>query len=246
MVRPVRFVLLLVALALAATVLAACGSSSGGGGDAAAVLKDTFGPNHKVKSGDLAVAFTLDAKGLAQLKGPLALKLTGPFQSTGTGQLPKFDFSLALNASGQSITGGGVSTGDKGFVRFQDKAYAVPDAVFAQFKQGYQQAQQQNPKKGNQNTLKALGIDPANWLKDPKTQGDEDVAGTKTIHITSGIDVPKFLHDLDAIVAAPAPWARECRPSSRPSRRRRSPTRSRTRTSTSGRARRTRPCARSP
>jgi len=202
-VNPVRrLVLILCALTLALTSvvgLSACGGS--GDDDVNALLKETFGPNKPVKSGDLSLALNLDLKGIQNLNGPVAVKLKGPFASQGASKLPRFDFTATLGASGQNFSAGAISTGDKGFVKFQGKSYELTDAIFKQFRQGYEQAQKssQGKDKGNA-SFQSLGVDPSRWLKDAKKAGEEDVGGAETVHITAGIDTPKFLEDVSKLL----------------------------------------------
>ncbi len=201
--RPKVLVLLsLVAMLAAGSLLSACGDDEGGGGgdDVASILKSTFGSDKPVRSGKLDVAVSLDAQGLPNITGPIALKLTGPFQSNGKDSLPGFDFDLSLNASGQSFTAGAVSTGDKGFLTFQDQNFAIGDELFASFKTGYQQAQKESGDSEGGPTFKALGIDPLRWLGGAKDAGTQDVGGTSTTHITATIDVPKFLLDINTLL----------------------------------------------
>jgi hypothetical protein len=191
----------MVALALAlvaALSLAACGS----GGDATKVLNQTFSGGKKVRSGQLALALRIDAKGASQLGGPVTIKLGGPFESQGTGTLPKFDFQLALNASGtRNFSAGAVSTGDQGFLKLKGQSYQVPPNVFASFKQGYEQSQKQTQQKSQNRSLSSFGVDPRQWLKDSKVEGDADVQGTTTTHVSAKVDVPKFLDDVNRILA---------------------------------------------
>jgi hypothetical protein len=117
------------------------------------------------------------------------------------GTLPQFNFDLALVApGGRAISAGALSTGTQGFLKFQGQAYAVPPNVFAAFKQGYERAQQQGKQQSQQRSLSSFGVNPRNWLKDAKTEGDEDVAGTTTTHVSSKVDVPKLLADLNRIL----------------------------------------------
>ena len=183
-------------LAASALALAACG----GGEDPNKVLDQTLGGGHKVSSGRLDLTLSLKAQGVPQLQKPVTLKLTGPFQGQGA-SLPKFDFDLALSASGQSFAAGAVSTGDKGFLKFQGQSYAVPPNVFASFKQGYEQARsQQRQRNANNPSLSSFGVNPRDWLKDPKNEGDADVEGTKTTHISAQVDVGKLLTDVNKIL----------------------------------------------
>ena len=96
------------------------------------------------------------------------------------------------------------------------------------------------------------------WLTDAEKVGEEEVGGAETTHITGKVDVPKFLEDVNRILARSNPQQQtdpcaeekesEAKPeqgraSSPRTTARRSPTRSRTRASTSGPATRTARCA---
>jgi hypothetical protein len=196
LIRPAALLALIGALA---AVLAACGGG-GSSDDPNKLLKDTFSGGHKVKSGKLNVSIDVSAQGVQNLSQPVKIALTGPFQSQGQGQLPKFDLNLTFAGGGQSFSAGAVSTGDKGYLKFQGQAYEVPANIFNQFKQGFQQAQQRGQNQAGGNPLKKLGLNPLNWLKDPKMAGEEDVGGTNTKHISAQIDVPKFTQDLDVLL----------------------------------------------
>jgi hypothetical protein len=177
-------------------------SACGGGDDSVdSLLSQTFAPDKSVKSGRLNAQLDADVQGIQGLNGPVRLRLSGPFQSAGKGEMPRFDFTLGLTAGGQTFSAGGVSTGDKGFVRFQGQAYAVSDQLFNQFKTGYlNAAKQSKQKKGSAPTLGALGIDPRRWLTGAKKAGEENIGGTDTIHITAGIDVSKLLDDVNRLL----------------------------------------------
>lgn len=196
--RSLRALLALVLVALAAISLAACGDDSS---KAKALLKQTFSGGHHVRSGNLTVSLNLTAQGSSSLRGPISVTLTGPFQSQGGTQIPKFDLTAAVNAQGQNISAGAVSTGDQGFVKFQGTNYVVPANVFDQFKTSYVQTRQRNQSsQQTKNGFKKLGIDPLDWLKNPKIVGNEAVAGVQTIHIKSQIDVSKFVDDISRLV----------------------------------------------
>jgi hypothetical protein len=193
-----RCTVVIAVLALLAGVLAACGGSSSSSEDPNAVLRDTFGGGKAVKSGKIAASIDLKAKG-GNLNGPVSLKLDGPFEGQGDKQVPKFDLNLSLTGGGQSLSAGAISTGAAGYLKFSGQSYAVPADVFAQFKKGFEQSQSKGSGSPTA-TLSSLGVDPTRWLKNPKNEGIEDVAGAETIHIASDIDVPAFLDDLDTIV----------------------------------------------
>src|SRR5262245_29867325 len=145
--------LLLLVIALVPLAVAACG---GGGGDDKAtsstdvnqLLKDTFSGNKNVKSGKLNLALKIDSSAAGAATGPVTVALAGPFESQGTGKLPKFKLDASLSGAGQNLKAGATSTGDKGFISFQGQDYAVSSQVFDQFKASYEEAQ----KKGSGNS----------------------------------------------------------------------------------------------
>ena len=196
MTRSLQAILLALLAALALGV-AACG-----GGDAASedtdvdtLLADTFKGNKDVKSGKLDLKLNVDAKGTDGVEGPITLSVAGPFQSEGAKKLPKFKIDFVFEGAGQSIRAGLTSTGTKGFVNFQGTDYAVSDQVFQQFKAGYEQAQQEGNKQNQ--SLSSLGLDPRQWLTNPKNEGDAKVGDDDTIKITGGVDVDKLLDDVN-------------------------------------------------
>jgi hypothetical protein len=198
-----RLLLLACALVLSAFGLAACGSDSGGGGatgSAQDILRTTFASGKPVKSGRLDAALNLNLQGLKGFSGPIALKLTGPFQSKGSKQLPAFDLNLALNTGGSSFTAGAVSTGEKGYLKLQNQTYDVGAQLYNAFKTGYEQATKDTGKQGGGASFKTLGIDPLRWLTNPRKAGEAKVGGTDTAHITARIDVGKLLDDVDTLL----------------------------------------------
>jgi hypothetical protein len=202
--RPALLLSLLAALALA---LAACGGSDEGGGEEASadtdvneLLTQTFTGDKKVDSGNISLKLQIEAEGgeaASQLQGPVSISLTGPFQAQDGGALPKFRLEAAIEGAGQSIKAGATSTGDKGFLSFQGTEYAVDDQVFQQFKAGYEEAQKQAGNEDSQQSFATLGMDPRQWLTDPKNEGEAKVGDDDTIKITGGVDVAKLLDDVN-------------------------------------------------
>ena len=196
--------LMLLVIALLAVVVTACGGDDGGGEKATSstdvnqLLKDTFSEGKTPKSGKLHVALKLDGNFAgAAASGPVSMTLDGPFESQGSGKLPRFDMDAALKGAGQNFKAGATSTGEKGFVSFQGQEYAVTDDVFKQFKASYEQAvKQSSSSSSKQASLATLGIDPAAWLKNPKNQGEAKVGDTDTIKISGDVDINRMLDDI--------------------------------------------------
>ena len=194
-----RSSLLVIAVALCATVLAACGSDSGSGSkdDAAKVLQDTFSGAKSIKSGQLSL--TIATKPVSGQGSSVAL--TGPFQSNGTSKVPSFDLTLALTGQGQTFTVGATSTGTAGYLTLAGTSYVLDDKTFDGFAKGYTSSQKSTsaaPK--NETTLAKLGIDPRRWLSSPEIAGTTATGGTDTIHVTAGIAVPELLADLNRLL----------------------------------------------
>lgn len=200
----VRTVVALLALALAAVGFSACGGgdsgSGGGGGDTAGVetlLTQTFTGTHKMESGKANLVLKVTAEGDDSIRGPIELKVSGPFQTAGKDELPKFDLALDIHAQGQGFSAGIASTSDRLFVKFGGTAYEVPETLVAQMKQSFGSGS--SSKSGL--SLDSLGIDPMSWLEDPELAGTETVGGVETEHITSKLDVNALLDDIDGVLA---------------------------------------------
>ncbi len=198
-----RSSILLALVCLAALVVAGCGgeSSSKPSPEVTKLLGDTFGSNKPVTSGRLDVRLAADTVGVAGLSGPLDLRFAGPFQSQGAGKTAKFDFDLALRRGGSTLHAGAVSTGDKGYLKLVGNAYRLDDKAFASLQKSGSQAADSATKKNGGISLGKLGIDPRRWLTDAKQEGTEDVAGTPTIHVSSGIKVGPMLADVNRLLA---------------------------------------------
>jgi hypothetical protein len=201
--RTLTPLLLVTALVAPAAAVTACGSSSASSEDAQKVVNETFNGKKKVDSGKLTLdaSAKLDVSGVAaqQLQDPVTLKVSGPFQSRGETELPALDLDLVVGGAGQDFSAGAVSTGEKGYISYQGKDYAVPDKIFQQYKSNFSE-QQKKDKSKNQLDLAALGIDPQKWLTDPKNEGVEKVAGADTIHVSAGVNVGALLDDVNDLL----------------------------------------------
>jgi hypothetical protein len=200
--RRLAVLALLAALTLGA---AACGSGgdkrAGADAGATALLKDTFGANHPIRSGRLDADLDVSLNGLASLSEPLKLHLGGPFQSNGGKTLPDFALDLDLQGGEKPITIGAVFAGGGGYLTIEGQAFDLGADLYKTFKTGYEKAKaSSSAKSGDQASLSALGISPLRWLEDPKNVGTEDIAGTQTVHLASGVDVAKLLEDVSTLL----------------------------------------------
>jgi hypothetical protein len=177
-------------------ILAAALSACGGGGNeqgAQDTLDTAF--SKSVKSADLALDAQLTLKGGSSGIGPVRVQAKGPYRAN-EGKLPSVDLDLNVSpgSGGQSISTGFLSTGDRAFVKFQDAYYEQPKAAV-------DQANRQLASRANtRGSLKSLGLDPRTWLRDAKKEGDEDVAGVKTVHVSGQLDVEKVMRDFNKVL----------------------------------------------
>lgn len=178
----------------AALLVAGCGGSSN---DPAAVslVKNAF--KKSLGSASVAVDFGATLNGGQQLKGPISVKLNGPYKSNGRAKLPSFDWTIAFTGGGANFDGRLTSTGDNVFVGFQGQSYEVGQATIARYNQTLSQQASQNAKP---RSLSDFGIDPSGWVKGAKNQGDANVAGVATKHVSATIDFDKLLNDLNAFI----------------------------------------------
>jgi hypothetical protein len=191
-----RLLVLVPVLALSLGV-AACGSSSGGGGsskDATDIVNTAF--QHPIKAATLALNLNATLNGIAALNGPIALQLTGPFESNA-GKLPKFDFKANINGGGQSVPLAIRSTGDDLFIQIQGNWYELGKDAVAKLNDQIAQQRSTGTAKG----FSAFGVNPLSWLKDAKTADDTTVAGEPVNHASATIDMAKLLNDLNQIVS---------------------------------------------
>jgi len=193
--------LLVIVLTLAlAAVGAGCGGGGGGGGDssdAKAMLEKAF--TTEVDSADLKIDLSADLQGVEQLNGPLSLTIEGPYKSQGKNKLPLFDWDLNVQGGGQTFAGGLVVTASNAFVEFQGTNYEVGSELFKQFASQIEQQSSSSPQ-----SLKALGVDPASWLRDPKVEDGQEIGGDATQVITGEVDVEKVVRDFFDLAKSPA------------------------------------------
>jgi hypothetical protein len=194
-------------LAVIATGLVACG---GGGGSQSPqdVINQTFGSGHgKLTSADLNLTLKTNVTG--PQAGTLDATLSGPFESQGATKPPKLDLSLKYDAKTQSgksssFDGALISTGDSAFVNYKGTDYQIDQTIFDQYKQQLAQSgsKQSQSKQSVGALLKQLGISsPQDLLTNLKDEGDADVEGTSTQHISGDLDVGKVVDSLKSALS---------------------------------------------
>lgn len=195
----------ILALFAALALLAGCGGDDGGpsakeSADAQALLEKAF--SKQVDSAELKLDLKADLKGLDQLKGPISLSISGPFESSGSDQLPVLDWDVKVKLAGQTIDAGMVVTKDNAYVTLRGQSFEVGEQLFGQIQSSF--ARQQKQAGGGQQSLKQFGIDPTDWLKDPKVEDGEDIGGDSTQKISGDVDAKKVVEDVLGALRSPA------------------------------------------
>jgi hypothetical protein len=196
-------VLLATVLALSALVLASCGGSSsgddegsgdGGGGNAQALLDRAF--SQPIGSADLDIDAQIEIDGLDGFEEPLRIEATGPYVRS-KGKLPQLDLDVGIDAqgAGQTIQSGLLSTGDRVFLKFGGDFYEQPPEQVARNNRQLER----NGKRG-EGSLTDLGLDPGKWVVDASVEGDEQIGGVATEHVSGTLDVEALLDDLNGLV----------------------------------------------
>jgi hypothetical protein len=175
-------------LLLAALVPASC-SSDEDQQSVHDVLDAAF--SQKIRSADLELEAEIDLNGV--LEDPIRIEADGPFRSNEN-RLPAADIELRVGADGggQTITSGVLTTGDRAFVKFQDVYYEQPAEQVRQANA----AIRRNSKRGDR-PLSQFGLDPRSWLGEAKDEGDAEVAGVETRHVSGTLDVESLMRNLN-------------------------------------------------
>ena len=183
--------------ALLVLLFAALGLASCGGGDDEENVQDVLDKafSSSIESADLKVDASIQLKGSPGLDKPVRITATGPFR-TNEGKLPSADIELKVgtDGGGQTITTGFLSTGDRAFVKFQDVYYEQPPSQVAKANRSLAQ------NKGKRGSLRSLGLDPRSWLGEAKDEGEEEVGGVKTRHVSGTLDVEAVMRNLNRFV----------------------------------------------
>jgi hypothetical protein len=190
-VRRVAFVLLL----LGALGLSSCGGGSGDGESVENLLDRAF--STPIHSADLKLQAKIELDGL--LSDPLQIQAEGPFR-TNKGKLPSANIDLEVGTgTGQTISTGVLTTGDRVFVKFQDVYFEQPRAQVAKTNRTIAA---HSGKHGQ--SLRELGLNPRSWIAEAEIKGDANVAGTDTRHVSGTLDVTSLMRNINSFVSRSA------------------------------------------
>jgi hypothetical protein len=177
----------------AALVLAGCGGG-GDSGTAKELLDDAF--TRPIGSALVSADLDLELDGLEGVEDPIRIRLEGPYRSGGGERIPAFDWQISFAGGGVTIAAGLLSTSENVFVNFQGTDYELGERRIARFNRRLARLDRQPDR-----SLSDFGIDARDWVADARGEGDDDVAGVETAHVSARLDVGRMLADLNRLVA---------------------------------------------
>jgi hypothetical protein len=201
-----RILAVFATLAALAIVLTACGGGSDGDDPQAVIENATL---EGVESGVLDVSLQVTSTGSEG--GDLTASLSGPFQSEGSGNLPKLDLDLEAkgSADGEKIDfdGGLTLLGDRAFVDYKGTEYEVDPTTFGFLRSALEQAE--NGSKGNPANPSACkeaigGLKLDEFVEGLKDEGGVDVDGTSTTKVSGDLKVGTSVDALIKLAEDPA------------------------------------------
>ncbi len=187
-------------LAFLLFVVSACALVSCGGGEEQESVEDLLNRafSEEITSADLELEGEIELTGL--LKDPIRIEAEGPFR-TNQGKLPSADIELRIGSGGggQTITTGVLTTGDRSFLKFQDVYYEQPRAQV-------RRTNRELRRKGSNDDqpLSELGLDPRSWIGSAEDEGDAEVGGVDTHHVSGTLDVEALMHNMNEFVGKSA------------------------------------------
>jgi len=168
------------------------------------VVKDSEAKMAQLTSASFIADMILDVQGdpnkmtdptqKAMLSQGLSLHVEG---KSGTDPMAA-DVKMSVGIAGQTLDFGMMAQGDKAWVEYQGKWYAVDQknskSLSDQAKTGAAPTEQ----------LKSLGLDPTAWGTSYEMAGIEDMAGTQVYHVKATADPAKLAEDLTKAMNDPS------------------------------------------
>ncbi len=121
-----------------------------------------------------------------------SLDVSGAFERGAANDLPEVEVRAELTGAGDRFEGGFVSVDDAAYFTQGDKAWRVPDQVWAPLVEAT--ASGQGPSLQNL----PVPVEPQRWVTGAEVEGTETLDGVETTHVSASIDAARVLRDVDA------------------------------------------------
>ena len=149
-----------------------------------------------IGSADVTLDIEIELDGVDELQEPIAIALTGPYESGPEGRIPSVDWDITVSAQNQSFNASLTSTGDRAFLGFQGTDYEVSRETVETLNRQLAAS----AKEEGERDLSDFGVSAREWVVDAEEEGDEEVAGVETTHVSGKLDVTRVLEDLNSVV----------------------------------------------
>jgi hypothetical protein len=166
---------------LAVLALAACGGG-GGGGEAGDVLRETADKLGEIRSGNITLELTFEAKGL----GRAGFALEGPVDLDAE-PLPVARLEVTQFAGERTDEVVFLSTGQKAYVEVDGETYELPPELVEEVRGAVGELEAEGG-------LEQIELD--GWIVDPQLSDGPAVAGAATDRITAKLDVVNVVNGL--------------------------------------------------
>jgi hypothetical protein len=176
----------------------ATGQPSGASADQ--TLSAAFAGNGGLDSGKFEADLSLTQVGGQGQSARIGLD--GAFESRASGEMPFFQIALDVRAGDRRLSAGAVSVGDRAYLLQRGVGHRVPSALWTELRQARRQIASYAQGGAASSTPGVLGLDPRTWLKDVNDEGEAQLDGVTTKHVSASVDAAALLRDL-------APLARQ-------------------------------------
>jgi len=161
--------------------------------------------HHTINSGVMSLSVKVMLRGSSTIKEPLELSFGGPFTRGGAGKPPESDFTIALSGQGHHGSLRVISAGGKGYITVSGHSYQLPASNFKSVESGLGSLPSSGGTSGvksNTSALGKLGIQPLDWLSDPKILSrNASMGGVATTWIHATVDTTAIVRDLNKLLA---------------------------------------------
>ena len=148
-----------------------------------------------VESAEVNFDSTIRVRGLPRLTRPIRVRASGPYRAP-RGAPPEFDMDLrvGVEGGGASVDTGRLAVGDRAFVKFQGSFYELPRKQVEESKEAFEGQRTRRSRPGG------LGLRPRAWVRSAEDEGEEEIEGMRTRHVSGQLDVRRVLDDLNRFV----------------------------------------------
>jgi hypothetical protein len=186
----IRTLFLLATTLAIATAFAACGGSDDSGSSDVPpqkVLDQTFSEKNTINSGKIDASLNIEASG--DESGNFEVKVSGPFDDNGSSDA-KLDLTAkgSGDIAGQSVDfeAGAIFTGEAGYISWKGTDYELSSEQYSSLTSSLGSSSQSDSQ--DQGSFPGL----KDSLGDLTNEGETEVAGANTIHVSGNVDPAKL------------------------------------------------------